>query len=78
MRKVFGLLSHSFQGTVLDTDLDGFMELIFVDMSGHVTCYHNNGDIMWSTLVSGSSEGVVIEDVNADGNLDVVLLTVKG
>ena len=79
---VFGselVLPMALQVTVTDVDKDGKLELIAVDTSGNVLCFHGDGSTLWTAEASGSSSpGTRVADTNGDGILDVIVPTNEG
>ena len=73
------VLSMALQVTVTDVDKDGKLELIAVDTSGNVLCFHGDGSTLWTAEASGSSSpGTRVADTNGDGILDVIVPTNEG
>ena len=67
------------QVTTADVNGDGYLEILFMDISANVMCYHRSGKLLWETQLSGTSTaGMRVGDINGDGRLDVVMATNDG
>jgi hypothetical protein len=79
VRHHFPLQFHSIQASIAVADITGGFELemIVCDMVGTVALVSIHGDILWDRQVSGALPySASVADINGDGQLDVIVVTV--
>ncbi len=57
-----------------DIDLDGYLEIVTVDLAGNVYAINHDGSLLWRSRVSGITGGsILIGDMTGDGRPDIIL-----